>query len=588
MGERHHSSKTHLEESGGRPSEFDTRTLLWGKQGVGKERAIVTENRIDKWFSGFEQFLTDINALRILDEPQRLFNADESGFSLGGKLKDMVLAEKGQKHVSVYKNSAKEQVTVMVATSATGDFAPPHILLPGIPDEEHVKGKPTGAAFSWNKKGWMDAQSFFSFVANAFHPFLLKKKIPLPVLLLVDGLQAHQSPEVARFCRDNGIILYRLPPHTTHVLQPCDLSVFRSLKASWAKAERQFRFANPGDYVTKATFARVFEHAWDDIRKKPTVPINGFKAAGIYPYTREYNRDILRMSSVYHFDNARMNEPDIQTPETRVAEEVNTPSTSARQQPTTGIAPTNVSTQTPIQTSPVAENTPSTSSQQQPDKPFNLRYALSRPKDPMYESPILAKYIKFPKIDVKFSRKRKLQLPEANSGDDFLAYVAEKKRMKELEEEQKKQRKEERERQLKEKRRKQQLAKEERERQMKERKRKQDLEKEERRRKKEEVEQKRREKKIIEASKNKREGAIIQHDGNSENKREAGIIIQESNEKRGEEMINNEELSKKKKDVRRQMQKCNDEDKENAETVKGKNQRTNMTNGGKRLRKEKN
>ena len=56
----------------------------------------------------------------------------------------MVLAERGQIHVQVYKNSAKEQVTVMVAT------------FPGIPDMEHLTGNPGGAYFSWNKKGWTD------------------------------------------------------------------------------------------------------------------------------------------------------------------------------------------------------------------------------------------------------------------------------------------------------------------------------------------------------------------------------------------------------------------------------------------------
>ena len=78
-----------------------------------------------------------------------------------------------------------------------------------------------------------------------------------PVLLLVDGLKAHQSLEVSKFCRENGIILYRLPPNATHILQPNDLS-----KAAWAGAEWNFQFQNPGDYVTRTTFARVFSDAW--------------------------------------------------------------------------------------------------------------------------------------------------------------------------------------------------------------------------------------------------------------------------------------------------------------------------------------
>ena len=62
------------------------------------------------------------------------------------------------------------------------------------------------------------------------------------------------------------------------------------------------------------------------------------------------------------------------------------------------------------------------------------------------------------------------------------------------------------------------------------------------------------------------------------------MSLEESKEKRGEEMINHEEKSKK-KDGRPMQKGVNDEDKENAETLKEKYQRTN---GGKRLRKEKN
>lgn len=48
---------------------------------------------------------------------------------------------------------------------------------------------------------------FISYVANVFCPFIMLKKIPLPVLLFVDGLTSFQSPEVAQFCREKQIFL---------------------------------------------------------------------------------------------------------------------------------------------------------------------------------------------------------------------------------------------------------------------------------------------------------------------------------------------------------------------------------------------
>ena len=159
-----------------------------------------------------------------------MFNCDESGFALGGKAGKRVLAEKGSKVVHVVKSSDKSQVTVLATVSATGTFPPPLIVLPGIRAEYHyghMVGAPKGAFFGRTESGWMDSKTFLGFVTNLFHPFLVRNKIPLPVLLLVDGHSTHQSLEVARFCHENGIILYRLPPHATHLLQPCDVSRFQ-------------------------------------------------------------------------------------------------------------------------------------------------------------------------------------------------------------------------------------------------------------------------------------------------------------------------------------------------------------------------
>ena len=55
------------------------------------------------------------------------------------------------------------------------------------------------------------------------------------VLLLVDGHKSHINFDVIDLCQKNGIILFCLPPHMTH-LQPLDVSVFKSLKDCLAKA----------------------------------------------------------------------------------------------------------------------------------------------------------------------------------------------------------------------------------------------------------------------------------------------------------------------------------------------------------------
>ncbi|WAR27972.1 hypothetical protein MAR_013676, partial [Mya arenaria] len=50
-------------------------------------RAKVTSMQLDDWFSKFYKFVSD---LHLLDKPDRVYNADESGFSMGSKASKVI------------------------------------------------------------------------------------------------------------------------------------------------------------------------------------------------------------------------------------------------------------------------------------------------------------------------------------------------------------------------------------------------------------------------------------------------------------------------------------------------------------------
>nr|CAI5848360.1 unnamed protein product [Callosobruchus analis] len=66
---------------------------------------------------------------------------------------------------------------------------------------------------------------------------------------------------LSEFCDTHGIILYCLPPNTTHILQPADVSVFKPLKTEWKKTVREWQRHEVNKCVTKINFCRVFELA---------------------------------------------------------------------------------------------------------------------------------------------------------------------------------------------------------------------------------------------------------------------------------------------------------------------------------------
>ncbi|KIY50023.1 hypothetical protein FISHEDRAFT_8527, partial [Fistulina hepatica ATCC 64428] len=54
-----------------------------------------------------------------------------------------------------------------------------------------------------------------------------------PIVLETDGHGSHETSLLVELAVANNVILYMLPPHTTHRLQPCDVEAFGPLKREW-------------------------------------------------------------------------------------------------------------------------------------------------------------------------------------------------------------------------------------------------------------------------------------------------------------------------------------------------------------------
>jgi len=99
--------------------------------------------------------------------------------------------------------------------------------------------------------------------------------------LLFDGFDSHCTREFLETLEDNRIIPYRLPPHTSHFLQPLDVGPFQPYKHWHAEAV---------DAATRTgctSFNKVeFLAAIDSIRyhtfKRHTI-LKGWRETGLYP-----------------------------------------------------------------------------------------------------------------------------------------------------------------------------------------------------------------------------------------------------------------------------------------------------------------
>lgn len=238
-----------------------------------------TPEIINAWFTDFHKFLEEHS---LLNKAEHIWNADEAGFPLCAISGKVVTIHNCRNVYSITADS-KEQITSLCAISASGEAILPMHIFPGM----RFKYNPMlncvdGAYFGHSPTGWISTELFYGWLANHF-----AKRVTLrPVVLLVDSHASHIDIHTSIFCRENQVLLYCLPAHSSHLMQPLDVSFFKALKTAWGKACSNYCSKNPGYQVTKHEFSQIFHEAWIASVRMSTI-VNGFREAGLCPFNPE-------------------------------------------------------------------------------------------------------------------------------------------------------------------------------------------------------------------------------------------------------------------------------------------------------------
>ena len=268
-------------------------------QNLGKERALVTEEDVEAWFTTAKAYL-DRQDPDLLKSADRIYNTDETGFGLSPGQK-RIIAPMGIKHLYSMSNSTRQTITVLACGGASGEFLRPLIVYARkrMPATNLLDGFEE-AFMQISHNGWMNSQIFKTWINDIFIPHVAKKK--KPVVLFVDGHCSHKSDlERMELCDNNGIILYGLLPHAFHIVQPLDLTVYSSMKAEWPKAVHRHMQAT-GEVATVNNFAKIVKMVWDKCAR-PEIILKGFIRSGIYPFRPEIALESGKMSASKNFLN---------------------------------------------------------------------------------------------------------------------------------------------------------------------------------------------------------------------------------------------------------------------------------------------
>lgn len=216
---------------------------------------------------------------------ENVWNMDETGTQLGASTHYKVAGTSSTSKTYKKAPKSRQWVTTIETVSATGKYARCLIIFKGatlqtswfsdteIPDWKYCCSE---NAFTTNKLGcqWLD---------EVFLPDTAPKIPNAPRILLLDNHGSHITVEFMWKCYQNKVHLIYMPPHTSHVVQPLDLSIFSRIKASYkAQIEELARFEDSIP-IKKIRFVKYYNQARLDALTEHVITA-GWRAAGLYPW----------------------------------------------------------------------------------------------------------------------------------------------------------------------------------------------------------------------------------------------------------------------------------------------------------------
>ena len=137
-------------------------------------------------------------------------------------------------------------------------------------------------------------------------------------LLLLDGYESHLSLEFITYCEQNKIVVLRLPPHSTHFLQPLDVVIFQQWK-HWHSEVVDYSIRHGVGQFNKQSFFAYLEQ----IRKKTFTKksiYSSFRRCGYIPFMP---RVVLEEIQVNEEELQAQENPQRELPEKSINSDLN-------------------------------------------------------------------------------------------------------------------------------------------------------------------------------------------------------------------------------------------------------------------------
>lgn len=129
-----------------------------------------------------------------------------------------------------------ERVTAIIAVNATGWALPPQIILAADNHQSQwYHAVPKDFTINVSKDGWTNDGLGLGWLQNIFESHTASRTIGRYRMLVLDGHSTHATAGFDRFCTERNSIPLYMPAHSSHPLQPLDVSCFSPLKRLYGR-----------------------------------------------------------------------------------------------------------------------------------------------------------------------------------------------------------------------------------------------------------------------------------------------------------------------------------------------------------------
>lgn len=236
---------------------------------------------IKSWFTRVRDTIQKYGVLE-----QDIYNMDETGFQMGviSTAKVICGSETRDSRAKAIQPGNREWVTAIEAVNATGWVLPPQIILAAKQHQSKWYSMiPKDYQLSVSDNGWTNDKLGFEWLQH-FDKHTASRTIGRYRLLILDGHSSHATAEFDKFCTDRHIIPLYMPPHSSHLCQPLDISCFSPLKRFYGQKTQDM--IRTGIYsIDKEDFLYLYP----GVRRALSAANiqSGFAAAGLIPLSPE-------------------------------------------------------------------------------------------------------------------------------------------------------------------------------------------------------------------------------------------------------------------------------------------------------------